>query len=117
MEGALCSPLALSPNHVFNVAQPGTLPRSLSFISFFFYFLFLDHFLISFYVLLSKRVHILIAVSFVIAGDKNFPFKYSKDRSIVMTVAASRLGKGGGLLERPTIEKTSPGRESEFDLR
>lgn len=35
-----------------------------------------------------------------------------------MTVAATGiLGKGGGLLERPTIETTSPGRESEFDLR
>lgn len=35
-----------------------------------------------------------------------------------MTVAATRSGKGGGLLERPTIETTpSIGRESEFDLR
>ncbi|XP_061342103.1 ATP-dependent Clp protease adapter protein CLPS1, chloroplastic-like isoform X1 [Gastrolobium bilobum] len=50
-------------------------------------------------------------------GDKNFLFKYSKDRSIAMTVAAPGIGKGGGLLERPTIETTSPGRESEFDLR
>ncbi|XP_061342105.1 ATP-dependent Clp protease adapter protein CLPS1, chloroplastic-like isoform X3 [Gastrolobium bilobum] len=49
--------------------------------------------------------------------DKNFLFKYSKDRSIAMTVAAPGIGKGGGLLERPTIETTSPGRESEFDLR
>lgn len=60
----------------------------------------------------------MIAISFVIAGDKNVPLKYSKDRSVVMTVAATGiLGKGGGLLERPTIETTSPGRESEFDLR
>ncbi|RDX93998.1 ATP-dependent Clp protease adapter protein CLPS1, chloroplastic [Mucuna pruriens] len=73
MEAALCSALALSPNQVFNAANP---------------------------------------------GDKNFPLKYSKDRSVVMTVAATGiLGKGGGLLERPTIETTSPGRESEFDLR
>jgi len=51
-----------------------------------------------------------------IAGDKYFGFKYSKDRGIVMTMVAS--GKGGGLLEKPpTIEKTTPGRESEFDLR
>ncbi|KEH27072.1 ATP-dependent Clp protease adapter protein CLPS1, chloroplastic [Medicago truncatula] len=49
-------------------------------------------------------------------GDKYFGFKYSKDRSTVMTMVAS--GKGGGLLEKPpTIEKTTPGRESEFDLR
>lgn len=34
-----------------------------------------------------------------------------------MTASATRLGKGGGLLERPTIETTTPGRESEFDLR
>ncbi|XP_027358798.1 ATP-dependent Clp protease adapter protein CLPS1, chloroplastic-like [Abrus precatorius] len=51
-------------------------------------------------------------------GDKNFPLKYSRDRSVVMAVATPGiLGKGGGLLERPTIETTSPGRESEFDLR
>ncbi|XP_058727283.1 ATP-dependent Clp protease adapter protein CLPS1, chloroplastic-like [Vicia villosa] len=51
-------------------------------------------------------------------GDKYFGFKYSKDKSIVMTMVATRLGKGGGLLEKPpTIETTSPGRESEFDLR
>lgn len=31
--------------------------------------------------------------------------------------SASSGGKGGGLLERPTIEKTTPGRESEFDIR
>lgn len=34
-----------------------------------------------------------------------------------MTVSAAGLGKGGGLLEKPTVEKTTPGRESEFDLR
>lgn len=33
-----------------------------------------------------------------------------------MTMSATALGKGGGLLERPTIE-TTPGRESEFDIR
>lgn len=32
-------------------------------------------------------------------------------------ISATGPGKGGGLLERPTIEKTTPGRESEFDLR
>ncbi|KAI4347159.1 hypothetical protein L6164_007998 [Bauhinia variegata] len=50
-------------------------------------------------------------------GDKNFLFKYSKNRSFLMRVSATALGKGGGLLERPTIETTTPGRESEFDLR
>ena len=34
-----------------------------------------------------------------------------------MAVSALGSGKGGGLLEKPTIEKTMPGRESEFDLR
>lgn len=33
-----------------------------------------------------------------------------------MAMSATALGKGGGLLERPTIE-TTPGRESEFDVR
>lgn len=32
-----------------------------------------------------------------------------------MSIAGA--GKGGGLLEKPVIEKTTPGRESEFDLR
>lgn len=34
-----------------------------------------------------------------------------------MALSATGSGKGGGLLERPVIEKTTPGRESEFDLR
>ncbi|KAK7314517.1 hypothetical protein VNO77_33043 [Canavalia gladiata] len=52
-------------------------------------------------------------------GDKNFLAKYSRDRSNLMAVAATGiLGKGGGgLLERPTKETTSPGRKSEFDSR
>lgn len=32
-------------------------------------------------------------------------------------VSATAPGKGGGLLEKPIIEKPSPGRESEFDVR
>ncbi|CAL9136490.1 unnamed protein product, partial [Musa textilis] len=39
------------------------------------------------------------------------------NRGILMAVSVSGPGKGGGLLERPTIEKTTPGRESEFDLK
>ncbi|KAF2311165.1 hypothetical protein P3X46_031316 [Hevea brasiliensis] len=39
------------------------------------------------------------------------------NRGILRALSAARSGKGGGLLERPTIEKTTPGRESEFDLR
>uniref|UniRef100_A0A2P2K9I4 Uncharacterized protein LOC105123758 n=1 Tax=Rhizophora mucronata TaxID=61149 RepID=A0A2P2K9I4_RHIMU len=38
-------------------------------------------------------------------------------RGILMAVSTTGSGKGGGLLERPTIEKTTPDRESEFDLR
>ena len=36
-----------------------------------------------------------------------------------MTMAPPRLEKGGGagVLDKPIIEKTTPGRESEFDLR
>lgn len=36
---------------------------------------------------------------------------------IPMAVSATGPGKGGGVLERPVIEKTTPGRESEFDVR
>ncbi|KAI9088081.1 hypothetical protein K1719_030058 [Acacia pycnantha] len=50
------------------------------------------------------------------SGGKRFLFKYYKDRSTLMTASATGLGKGAGLLERPTIE-TTPGRESEFDIR
>lgn len=38
------------------------------------------------------------------------------NRNILMAVSATGTGKGG-VLERPVIERTSPGRESEFDLR
>jgi len=31
--------------------------------------------------------------------------------------STSPWGKGSGLIEMPTIEKTTPGRESKFDLR
>jgi hypothetical protein len=55
-------------------------------------------------------------MKFLIAGDKYFGLKYNKDRSVVLTVVAS--GKGGGVLDKPpTIEKTTPVRESEFNLR
>ena len=51
------------------------------------------------------------------AGDKWLNYKQCGQRSILMTVSAAGPGKGGGLLEKPTIERTAPGRESEFDLR
>ncbi|RZC24231.1 ATP-dependent Clp protease adapter protein CLPS1, chloroplastic isoform B [Glycine soja] len=34
-----------------------------------------------------------------------------------MAVLATGPGKGGGVLEKPVIEKVTPGRESEFDLK
>ncbi|GMH01872.1 hypothetical protein Nepgr_003711 [Nepenthes gracilis] len=38
-------------------------------------------------------------------------------RGMLVAVSTTGPGRGGGLLERPVIEKTAPGRESEFDLR
>jgi hypothetical protein len=37
--------------------------------------------------------------------------------SISATVSGKGGGGGGGILEKPVIERTTPGRESEFDLR
>lgn len=61
-------------------------------------------------------IELLISTSCV-AGDKYSVHKQCTNRTSLMTVSAAALGKGGGLLEKPTIEKTMPGRESEFDLR
>ena len=52
-----------------------------------------------------------------ISGDKYASFKQCNQQSILMAVTAAGAGKGGGLLEKPTIERNTPGRESEFDLR
>ncbi|KAG6584370.1 ATP-dependent Clp protease adapter protein CLPS1, chloroplastic, partial [Cucurbita argyrosperma subsp. sororia] len=49
-------------------------------------------------------------------GDKYYFHKPCRNRSILMLSVAA-LGRGGGLLDKPTIEKTTPGRESEFDVR
>ncbi|XP_010906089.1 ATP-dependent Clp protease adapter protein CLPS1, chloroplastic isoform X2 [Elaeis guineensis] len=52
------------------------------------------------------------------SGDRFSLYKgHCANRGILVAVLAAGPGKGGGLLERPTIEKTTPGRESEFDLR
>ncbi|AAD49977.1 ATP-dependent Clp protease adapter protein CLPS1 [Arabidopsis thaliana] len=53
------------------------------------------------------------------SGDKHLVSKGPcVNRSILMTLSTSAaLGKGGGVLDKPIIEKTTPGRESEFDLR
>ncbi|KAJ8774600.1 hypothetical protein K2173_017046 [Erythroxylum novogranatense] len=39
------------------------------------------------------------------------------NRGILTALSTTGSGKGGGLLDKPTIEKTTPGRESEFDLK
>nr|GMD83825.1 ATP-dependent Clp protease adapter protein CLPS1, chloroplastic [Ipomoea batatas]GME15477.1 ATP-dependent Clp protease adapter protein CLPS1, chloroplastic [Ipomoea batatas] len=49
-------------------------------------------------------------------GDKNHFQKLWAIRN-VMAMPIAGVGKGGGLLDKPVIEKTTPGRESEFDLR
>ncbi|KAJ6718723.1 ATP-DEPENDENT CLP PROTEASE ADAPTER PROTEIN CLPS1 CHLOROPLASTIC [Salix purpurea] len=51
-------------------------------------------------------------------GDKNSVCRGPcASRGILMSISAIGSGKGGGLLEKPVIERTNPGRESEFDLR
>nr|KAJ0208180.1 hypothetical protein LSAT_V11C500273840 [Lactuca sativa] len=50
-------------------------------------------------------------------GDKYLLHKQSTKWLTVMTMAPPRLEKGAGVLDKPVIEKTTPGRESEFDLR
>lgn len=52
------------------------------------------------------------------AGDRLPSYRgHYMARAIPRAVSAAAPGKGGGLLERPTVETTTPGRESEFDLR
>ncbi|KAK1301994.1 hypothetical protein QJS10_CPB12g01482 [Acorus calamus] len=52
------------------------------------------------------------------SGERFYLYKgQCANRGFIMAISSSGPGKGGGLLERPTIEKTTPGRESEFDLR
>lgn len=52
------------------------------------------------------------------AGDKLPLYRgLCANPGILIVISATGPGKGGGLLEKPTIEKTTPGRESEFDLR
>ncbi|XP_009356351.1 ATP-dependent Clp protease adapter protein CLPS1, chloroplastic isoform X1 [Pyrus x bretschneideri] len=52
------------------------------------------------------------------AGDRHPLCKGTcTNLSIPVAVSAAVPGKGGGLLERPVREKTTPARDSEFDLR
>ncbi|KAL7593028.1 hypothetical protein Lser_V15G35100 [Lactuca serriola] len=50
-------------------------------------------------------------------GDKYLLHKQSTKWITFMTMAPPRLEKGAGVLDKPVIEKTTPGREYEFDLR
>ncbi|XP_022150471.1 ATP-dependent Clp protease adapter protein CLPS1, chloroplastic [Momordica charantia] len=51
-------------------------------------------------------------------GDKNCVCRgLCSSLGAAIVKSATTAGKGGGLLERPVIEKATPGRESEFDLR
>lgn len=52
-----------------------------------------------------------------VTGDKYALHRRWTSRSSFTLMPIAGLGKGGGLLEKPVIEKTAPGRESEFDLR
>ncbi|CAN7053209.1 hypothetical protein IGI04_028167 [Brassica rapa subsp. trilocularis] len=54
-----------------------------------------------------------------ISGDKHSVSKGPcvNNRGVLMAMSTSVVGKGGGVLDKPIIEKTTPGRESEFDLR
>ena len=51
-------------------------------------------------------------------GEKQSLCKGScANRGILMAISTTGPGKGAGILEKPVIERTIPGRESEFDLR
>ncbi|KAF7124750.1 hypothetical protein RHSIM_Rhsim12G0144000 [Rhododendron simsii] len=49
--------------------------------------------------------------------DKYALHKQSTNRSFFWSVPAAAAGKGGGVLDIPTREKTKPGREAEFGVR
>jgi hypothetical protein len=62
----------------------------------------------------------LLFFRFFLVGDKNSVCRGPcASRGILMSISATVSGKGGGggILEKPVIERTTPGRESEFDLR
>jgi len=53
-----------------------------------------------------------------ITGDKySFCKGPCSNLCVPMAVLTKGSGKGGGILEKPVIEKATPGRESEFDLK
>ncbi|KAG5522613.1 hypothetical protein RHGRI_034685 [Rhododendron griersonianum] len=53
----------------------------------------------------------------LLEGDKYALHKQCTNRSFFWSVPAAAAGKGGGVLDIPTREKTKPGREAEFGVR
>lgn len=53
----------------------------------------------------------------ICTADRYILHKQWANRSTSMIMPIAGQGKGGGVLDKPVIEKTTPGRESEFDLR
>ncbi|ONM04607.1 hypothetical protein Zm00014a_040400 [Zea mays] len=52
-----------------------------------------------------------------VTGDRSFIYKgRCQSLAIPMALSAAAPGKGGGVLDRP-VEKTTPGRQSEFDVK
>ncbi|CAM8943610.1 unnamed protein product [Rhodiola kirilowii] len=49
-------------------------------------------------------------------SNRHSMYSHTNRRKLV-TVSVVGAGKSGGVIDKPTIEKTMPGRESEFDLR
>lgn len=58
-----------------------------------------------------------MSILLISTGDRYPLHKQWANRSASTTVPIAGVGKGGGVLDKPVIEKTTPGRESEFDLR
>ncbi|KAG0555314.1 hypothetical protein M758_12G163100 [Ceratodon purpureus] len=52
-----------------------------------------------------------------IHGTEKVQRVYSRVNGRYTIRAATAPGQGGGVLDRPTIDKPTPGRESEFDLK
>ncbi|XP_039042294.1 ATP-dependent Clp protease adapter protein CLPS1, chloroplastic-like isoform X2 [Hibiscus syriacus] len=51
-------------------------------------------------------------------GEKQLHCRGARtNRGILMAILTTGSGKGAGILEKPVIERTTPCRESEFDLK
>lgn len=67
--------------------------------------------------LAGLRVHLSILVFPSSAGYRSSIYRRrSTNVAIPIVITAAAPGKGGGVLDRP-IEKISPGRQSEFDVK